>query len=167
MKEIKPEELTENPLKLIGHDWLLITAQKGNKVNTMTASWGGVGYLWNQNSAFIFVRQSRFTKEFIDSSSSFSLCFFNHTQYQKELAYLGTVSGRDEDKIKKSGLTVVHEDKVPYFKEARLVLICSKAAQIPIRENNLINKDIARKWYEDEDYHDMYVGKIQKVLLKE
>ena len=41
-KEIKPEELQKNPFQMIGKEWLLVTAEKDGKANTMTASWGGV-----------------------------------------------------------------------------------------------------------------------------
>ena len=53
MTEIKPENLTDNPFKLIDKDWLLITAEKDGKVNTMTASWGGLGILWNKKVATV------------------------------------------------------------------------------------------------------------------
>ncbi|MBO5116601.1 MAG: hypothetical protein J6C25_03750 [Treponema sp.] len=56
MKEINIEELQENPFKMIGKDWLLITAQKDGKANTMTASWGGLGVIWGKIlQLFIFV----------------------------------------------------------------------------------------------------------------
>lgn len=45
---IKPEELQKNPFTMIGKEWLLITAEKDGKANTMTASWGGVGVLWGK-----------------------------------------------------------------------------------------------------------------------
>ena len=66
MKQIKPEELTRNPFQMIGKDWLLITTKKGDKVNTMTASWGGIGWLWNKPVAFVFIRPERFTHGFIE-----------------------------------------------------------------------------------------------------
>ena len=47
-KEIKPEELTKNPFHMIGKEWMLVTAEKDGKVNTMTASWGGVGIMWGK-----------------------------------------------------------------------------------------------------------------------
>ena len=61
-KEISPKELKDNPFVMIGTDWLLVTAAKGDKVNTMTASWGGVGILWNKPVAFVFIRPQRYTK---------------------------------------------------------------------------------------------------------
>ena len=45
MKSIKPEELDKNVFHMIGKEWLLVTAEKEGKVNTMTASWGGIGVL--------------------------------------------------------------------------------------------------------------------------
>lgn len=53
---IKPEELQKNPFTMIGKEWLLITAEKDGKANTMTASWGGVGVLWGKNVATLYIR---------------------------------------------------------------------------------------------------------------
>lgn len=47
-KEINTDEFSFSPFKVIGKDWMLITAQKDNKVNTMTASWGGLGVMWGE-----------------------------------------------------------------------------------------------------------------------
>ena len=72
-REINPIDLKESTFRLIGHDWMLVTAANNSRVNTMTASWGGFGVLFNKNVAFIFVRPQRFTKEFVDGSDRFSL----------------------------------------------------------------------------------------------
>ena len=45
-REIPPSELSDNPFTLIGEDWMAVTAAAKGRVNTMTASWGGVGILW-------------------------------------------------------------------------------------------------------------------------
>ena len=37
-KEIKPIEITENPFKLIGNDWMLVTAEHEGKCNMMTTA---------------------------------------------------------------------------------------------------------------------------------
>ena len=65
-KEIKTTELQGNPFQMIGKDWMLVTAKHGDKVNTMTASWGGVGVLWGADVVYLFIRKTRYTKEFID-----------------------------------------------------------------------------------------------------
>lgn len=169
-KEIKTTELQGNPFQMIGKDWMLVTAKYGDKVNTMTASWGGVGVLWGADVVYLFIRKTRYTKEFIDASDSFSLTFYDENQ-RKNLSYLGTVSGRDEDKIAKVGYHVELDNDIPYFAEAKTVLLCKKMSKHPITMEGLIDPEIFPKWYtgeaNGENYHDMYVGKIEKVLVAE
>ncbi len=40
-RAIDPEQLPDNPFRLIGKEWMLITAGTSEKLNMMTASWGG------------------------------------------------------------------------------------------------------------------------------
>lgn len=151
-----------NAFDKIGKQWMLITAKDGDKVNTMTASWGGFGVLWGKNVAYIFVRQSRYTKEFIDKSDTLSLGFFAEDK-KAVLGYMGKVSGRDEDKIGKTGLTVKLIDDIPVFEEAEETLLCKKLFAGPISPENFIDKDIDVKWYADKDYHTMYVVEIMGI----
>lgn len=163
MKEIKYELFEENVFNMIGKDWLLITAEKDGKVNTMTASWGGAGIMWNKKVAYIFVRPQRYTKEFIDASDKLSLSVLPYS-FRKDLSYLGTVSGRDEDKISKTNLTLKNYDGVPGFEEARLTLVCKKLFAQQLTEDSFIEKGIIDQWYPQKDYHIMYVVEIQKIL---
>lgn len=163
MREIKPEELQKNPFHMIGREWLLVTAKKDGKANTMTASWGGVGIMWNKPVAYIFLRPQRYTKEFVDQSDTFSLSVLGE-EYRKTLTYLGTVSGRDEDKIEKSGLHVIHDGETPYFEEANAVLICRKLYAQSYDPACFIDKSLDEKNYPDKDYHVMYIAEIEKVL---
>ena len=168
--KINPTDITDNSFKLIGNDWMLITAagkdNNGNeKTNTMTASWGGLGIMWGTSVAYVVIRESRYTKEFVDNSDSFSLTFFDES-FRAKLGYLGKVSGRDEDKIKESGLTVATIDNTPYFEEAKLVLRCEKLFATPMNKEAFINASIINKWYEGGDYHTLYVAKITDVLSK-
>nr|WP_320026246.1 flavin reductase [uncultured Acetobacterium sp.] len=165
-KTIKADNFDVSPFRLIGKEWMLITAEKDGKINSMTASWGGMGVLWNKNVAYIVIRKSRFTKEFVDGSDHFSLTFFDHKEHQKILNYMGTVSGRDEDKIKASGLTVAHQEGIPYFKEAETVMLCRKLCRQPIDPGNFIDGSIDELWYADKDYHDLYIGEIIEILKK-
>lgn len=110
---IQPEQLERSPFQMIGKDWMLITAEKEGKVNTMTASWGGMGVLWRRNVVFVFVRHSRHTYGFLEAADGFS-CTFYPEQYRQALSYCGTVSGRDEDKIAHCGFTVDRSYHVRY-----------------------------------------------------
>ncbi|WP_213818842.1 flavin reductase family protein [Garciella nitratireducens] len=163
--ELDPKQLQKNPFQLIGEDWMLVTAQKDGKANTMTASWGGVGILWGKNIAFIVLRPQRYTKTFVDHSQKFSLSFFDD-KYKKILSYLGSVSGREEDKIAKSNLTLIHENNIPYFEEAKMSIFCKKLYVQEFQPECILDKEIDEKWYPDKDYHTMYVGEITKILIK-
>lgn len=166
MKELRAEEFNKNPFQLIGREWMLVTAKKGDKINTMTASWGGLGIMWDKKVAFIVIRPSRYTKEFIDSADTLSLTFYEK-EYKKQLAYLGSVSGRDEDKITKSNLTVQYEGETPYFKEASIAVICKKLFHQEFSSESFVEAGLEDKFYPGKDYHTMYIAEIEKILVSE
>lgn len=165
-KEIKPEEIKDNPFKLIGKDWMLVTAGNKDKCNTMTASWGAVGIMWGKPSVTCYIRQSRYTKEFLDREDHFTISIFDE-EYRKALSLCGSVSGRDKDKIKEAGLTVCEAGESVAFEEARLIIVCKKEYAQYMGHENFINKENDERWYGDKDYHTMYIGSIEKVLVKE
>jgi len=165
-KEIQPQEFVYSPFKLIGEEWMLITAEKDGKANTMTASWGGLGVMWGKNVAYIAIRPQRYTKEFIDNSDTFSLTFFDDS-FKRALGYLGATSGRDEDKIAKSNLTVRHTDGVPYFAEAKIAILCNKLYAQEYKPELFVAQEINEKCYPDADHHTLYIAEITKILVKE
>ena len=166
MKEISVQELSFNPMTLIGNGWMLITAGTENRgYNTMTASWGHLGHLWNKHTSVCYVRPQRYTKEFVDREALYTLCFF--PSYKKELSYLGSKSGRDEDKVAAVGLTPVFGEGYTYFAEANLVLVCRKLYRAPLTEAGFVDKDVLEKNYPQRDLHEMYVGEIVKALVVE
>lgn len=169
MKEVNYKDLNINPFNLIGGEWMLVTA--GNEqdgCNTMTASWGGLGCLWGHNDpvATIYIRPSRYTKTFIDKEDRFTLCVMDKS-FKKQMAYLGSVSGRDEDKIANAGLTPVYTDNTTYFAEAKLVLICKKLYAQELTESGFFYPETIEQSYPLRDYHTMYIGKIEKVLVRD
>lgn len=164
--EIIPQDITDNPFKAIGRDWMLITAGNLNSYNTMTASWGGLGVLWGKNVAFCVIRPTRHTYGFIEKADTFTLSFFDD-EFKKALSFCGSHSGRDIDKAKETGLTAAETDNGSvYFSEARLVLECRKLYFDDIDPENFIDPNINAANYSEKDYHRMYVGEIVKVLSK-
>lgn len=159
------EQTEVNPFKMIGKDWMLVTAGNEEKANTMTASWGGVGVMWGKNVAYVFIRESRFTKEFVDKEGSFSLSF-PEEKFRKEMKFLGTVSGRDEDKIKEAGVHVGYYNGVPYIDEGSMIMICRVMSRTPIRKEEFLDDAIDKAWYESGDYHDMYIAEITDILAR-
>lgn len=161
-----PIDLLEmNPFNKIGKEWALVTAGSKKKCNTMTVSWGGVGVIWNKNVVYVFVRDSRYTKEFMDNGEFFSLSFFDE-KYRPALSYCGANSGRNEDKFEKAGLTPAFRHSIPYPDEANLVMLCRKMAAVPMPEKVLNDKSIIDKFYKDGDMHTMYVGEIIEAMAR-
>ena len=165
LEERNPGELKKNVFSMIGRDWMLIAAEKDGRVNAMTASWGGLGVLWGSDVAYIFVRQSRLTKEFIDASDTFSLNFLDPARFRDVQKYMGTVSGRDEDKVAKSGLQVQRAEQTPDFGESDTVLLCRKAGAFELGPDGIGEED-RKRWYADGDLHTMYVGRIVKLMTR-
>jgi flavin reductase (DIM6/NTAB) family NADH-FMN oxidoreductase RutF len=162
-KKINPEAITGNIVKMIGHEWMLVTAGNPGNFNTMTAAWGGLGYLWNEPLAIIFIRPQRYTYEFTEKHDFFSLCFFQR-EHSNILKFCGTRSGRDTDKVAATGLTpVASEAGTVYFEEAKLVIECRKVYYHDINPSNFLD-DRIKKIYPGQDYHRMYFGFIINCL---
>lgn len=169
LRPISPEEL-ENICRLIGKDWMLITAGGKDKsgketVNTMTASWGGMGVLWNKPVAFCFIRPQRYTFELTEQSDRLSLSFLSE-KYRPALRLCGTKSGRDTDKFAEAGLTPAREGDTPYVAEARLVLLCRKLYADDLRESAFLDRSLLSN-YKDGDFHRVYVVEIEQAFIKD
>lgn len=164
-KQIDINKLSLNPFKTIGKDWLLISALKENKVNTMTASWGGIGVIWNKNVVTVYIRPQRYTREFIDESERFTLTFFNG--YKKELGVLGSKSGRDSNKISEVGFDIEFLEEQPTFKQGSMSFICKKLYQGKIDPEGFIDLSLDGRNYPDKDYHYIYIGEIESAYLNE
>lgn len=170
MKEIDVSQLSINPMTMIAKEWMLLTAgTKESGYNTMTCSWGHLGSIWGHGggcpTAICYVRPQRYTKEFIDREEYYTLTFF--PGYKKELAYLGSHSGRDGDKIAAAGLTPVFGEGYTYFEEAKLVLVCKKLYRAPLIEEGFLHQEVVEQNYPQRDFHDMYIGEIVKILVEE
>lgn len=167
MKKIDVKELQRNPFQMIGDEWMLITAKKEDKVNTMTASWGGVGIMWGKTVATAYIRPQRYTKEFVDASETFTLSFFAGEQKQA-MGYLGRVSGRDvPNKIEEANLHVTEANGYPTFEEATLTLVCKKLYVQEMKEECFLGTEEIERWYPAKDYHTMYMAEIVEAYVSE
>ena len=163
--EMDWKELSFNPFTKISKQWMLVTAGSEEKSNTMTASWGGVGFIWNKPVSFIFIRPQRYTKEFLDREAGYSLCFFDES-HRAALNYGGSHSGRDGDKAKACQLTTAFCDGIPYYEEAELVLLCKKLYHQDMAAESFADPALLKQNYPGNDLHTAYIGEIVKVLGK-
>jgi len=162
--EINPKDLQENAIKLIGLDWMLVTAGKATNYNMMTASWGGLGMLWHKPVCFIFIRPSRYTYQFLENNQFFSLTFFEE-EYRSVLNFCGSKSGREANKMKEVLLTPVELEETVYFTEARLALLCKKLYYHDLQAENFLH-DLTEQFYKKGNFHRMYIGEIVHCLVR-
>ena len=165
-KQIKPQEIEGNAVKMFSEDWMLLSAGKEGDMNMMTIAWGGLGELWSKPVVTVYVSTSRYTYKYMEENEYFTVTSFPE-EYREKLQYLGTVSGRDENKVKGSGLTTEFTELGnPIYKEATLAIECKKIythqfdkSQIPLEQ---------REWYDSSNtgIHVMYVGEIVNVWSK-
>ena len=157
---VDPKEINENTIQLFGDKWTLITAGDSSSFNTMTASWGTMGFLWNHPVVFIFIRPQRYTFEFTERAEEFTLSFFKE-EYREALQICGTVSGRDVNKVEKAGITphFTPSGNVA-FEEAYLILECKKLYADFLDPKAFLDITIAPKIYPGDDFHKMYVAEI-------
>ena len=160
--------MKENVWDLIGKQWMLITAGDENGFNTMTASWGGIGWLWNKPVAFIFIRPERYTHQFVEKSEYVTLSFLPE-ENRKALQICGTVSGRDTNKVADANLTPAFiSSGVVGFAQSRLTLVCKKLFKTSMTEDCFIDKDVLKRWYNDQpggSLHDVYVVEINEAYI--
>jgi len=164
-KQINPCHIKDNIFNLIANDWMLITAGSIDSFNTMTASWGTMGELWNKKISICFIRPTRHTYGFMELAEYFTLSFFDK-KYREALKYCGTKSGRDVDKIAHTGLTPVEgESGAVFFDEARLVMECRKIYIHDLNPKDFLDANIEKE-YPEKDYHRMYIGEIKRCIYK-
>ena len=172
LTKVNVKHLTDNVFKLLDNDWMLVTAGTMESFNTMTASWGCFGILWNKPIAICFIRPQRYTLEFVDKADVFTLSFFSDN-YREALNFYGSHSGRKVDKMAHAGLTpLVSEKGSVYFSEARLVLECKKLYADSLHPDSFIKKSLITEIYPNNDFHHFFIGEISNcyssdILIKE
>lgn len=166
MKEKDIATFNENFFDLMEKDYGLLTAGTIDNFNAMTISWGAIGTLWRRNTFTVYVRPSRFTYHFLTKQDHFTISYFPKSFHDK-LTYLGTKSGRDEDKIKKCNLTpIAVKNNAVTYEEARLTFVCRKLYEADFLPDS-IPETVKNRFYLQKDYHRLFIGEIVQVLSSE
>lgn len=165
LREIRVEEIGNyvNPWSM-EDDNVIALATDGKETNGLTIGWAGFGILWNKPMATVYIHESRYSRHIFDEASYFSVCFMKPEDRDTAI-YFGRVSGRDEDKIKHCGKTMITEDTAPYFADSRVVLLCRIMGKSKFDADSC--DESVRNWYQRDGVHTQYYGEIVKVLVSE
>jgi len=160
------KSLRDNPVSLFADNWFVVTAGNDSAYNQMTISWGALGSLWNSPVATIYIRDTRYTYQFINRGKYFTLCAFDEA-YRDKVLFIGSHSGRNTDKLKETRLTPLKTVLGNiYYKEARLVIECEKIYSGDLLPENILDS-VGKNMYKDTDsLHRMFIGKILNVWEK-
>nr|WP_320036553.1 DUF4468 domain-containing protein [uncultured Bacteroides sp.] len=164
-KKIAPDKIPGNIIKMLSEDWMLITAGDKDKFNMMTASWGGLGFLYEKPVAFCFINPTRYTYQLMENKDTYTLTFYTEA-YRDALKYCGSKSGKDTDKVKGSGLTpITTPDGSKAFSQAWLIIECRKMVAQSLQAESISDKSLKENWT-GKQMHKMYIGEIINVWVK-
>ncbi|MGK0468055.1 flavin reductase family protein [Clostridium sp.] len=160
-------ENLEKGMSFLHTQGAFLTVKSGDKINTMTISWGSVGYEWNRPIFTVLVRKSRYTHDLIENSDDFTVSIPLSKDLKNELAVCGSKSGRDIDKFKECNLTLDDSKNVdtPIIGECELHYECEIVYKQDMNPQ-FMSKDMAESSYKDGNYHTVYYGEIVATYMK-
>lgn len=165
-RQVAADKIPGNIIKLL-NDATLITSGSGENVNVMAASWGGLGVFWEKPVSFCFLGAQRYSITTMDKGDTYTISFYTEA-YKDAIQYCGSTTGRNEDKIKGSGLTPIKTPSgATAFAEAWMIFECKKIIAQPLSQDAIADKtsDAAKKW-NGKELHKMYIGEILNVWVK-
>ena len=169
-KKIDLFEYTGEILKGV-RSGVLVTSKAGDKVNSMTISWGMMGIEWGKPVFITVIREGRFTRELLEKNGEFTVNIPLDDSQKKILGFCGSKSGRDMDKIQELGLTLEEPEEitVPGIKELPLTLEC-RVIYNQKQDIAAMDKETVEKFYpqnvdssftgSNRDVHIAYYGEI-------
>ncbi|WP_321520115.1 DUF4468 domain-containing protein [uncultured Bacteroides sp.] len=164
-KQIAPNKIPGNIIKMLSEDWMLITAGNKDKFNMMTASWGGLGFLYEKPVTFCFINPTRYTYQLMENSDTYTLSFYTEA-YRDALKYCGSKSGKDTDKVKGSGLIpITTPTGSKAFSQAWLIIECRKMVAQSLQSESIADKSLKESWI-GKQMHKMFIGEIINVWVK-
>ena len=140
-----------------------LTVADGERVNTMTVSWGFIGFIWTKPHFITVVRPQRYTQELLEKADTFTISIPYGTM-QAELGICGSKSGREIDKAevvkfaKAQSVDGSIVDGCNMYYECRVTCVDQM--------DEAVLPPIIREKYYNDDYHMVYVGEIVNCYQK-
>ncbi len=152
---------TEKPFVHFDKDWALLTAGVPGDFNSMTIGWGALGTMWGKPAAFLVVRPSRYTLEFLKKHEEATLSWYDE-KYRKALGVFGSKSGRDVDKAAETGFTPTPVGKAVTYKEARETMVLRRLFMQQLDRSKFPEEVL--KWHpagtKDEEGHVLVIAEV-------
>ncbi len=163
MEERLEKELFRRQHELFNDRWALVTAGTPEDFNTMTISWGGLGTLWGRKLVCtVYIRPDRYTYGYMERNDLFTVSFYP-PECREDLQLLGTLSGRDGDKVAKTSLRPVpaEDGAAVTFDRAELTLVCRKLYSDDFDPERILCRD---PYAPGVKPHRIYIGEVIDIL---
>ena len=158
--------LTPEVFRVFGTQNALLTAGDRDVCNTMTIGWCQLGRLWSIPVCTVYVRPERYTYAFMESHDYFTVSVLPLSDRQTAQV-CGTKSGRDIDKIKECGLTLLRgAGDAPFFDEAEWVLVCRKLYAQDLDESCVLDERVLHHYGAKGGWHRAYTGEVVETYTK-
>ncbi|MDR0394876.1 MAG: flavin reductase [Tannerella sp.] len=169
-KSIEAKDIPEDVFTLVGSDFTVITAGTPSHYNSMVASWGGMGILFNKPATWCFLRSSRYTLELMRKEQTYTMSYFDEA-YKEDILLFGTKSGRDTDKMKESKLTSVQTPSGNMtYKEAKLIIECKLFEVTTVSPEDFYTEEgrdfVVEAYEETKNYHKIVFGEITGIWAR-
>ena len=138
-----------------------LTTMANGKTNTMTISWGQIGFMWGKPVFMTMIRESRYTYELLKDTDEFTVSVPKDDSFNKALGIAGSKSGRDTDKFALADLTLKDSKKVatPVIQGGGYTYECKILARVPVGKD-FLPPEILDSSYKDNDFHTFFYGEI-------
>lgn len=149
---------------LEGNGAFLIVENKKGRVNAMTIGWAQAGFIWGEPVLTVLVRPSRYTHSLLKEASHFSVCVPRNGELSKELAFCGSKTGRDYDKVRACGMKLKEgaAEGLRYLDGCALVYQCELRGTALLKREALGREEVDKYYPGAEGPHSMFFGKVIK-----
>nr|WP_297427803.1 flavin reductase [Clostridium sp.] len=136
-----------------------LTSGNQSKANTMTISWGSIGYMWRKPIFVILISDIRYTKEFIDIENTFTVSIPYNKNKAAALDICGHNSGRNINKEEAANIKFIPSKIV----SSPIVEGCNRYYECKVVFKQTVDSSKIDKetHYKDEEVeHTLYFGEI-------
>ena len=143
----------------------ILSAGTKDHYNSMAIEWGSLGVSWKMPIFTVYVKDQRYTYEFMQTTEIFTVSIINKKLFKKFAVY-GTKSGRDINKEEVAGTHIKFlDDGGITFEEAEEVFVCKMLAKAYIQEKDRSPTlkafyEKAKQYWKNMDPHAIFIGEI-------
>ena len=143
----------------------ILSAGTKDHYNSMAIEWGLIGVSWKMPIFTVFVKDERYTYEFMQTTKIFTVSIINKKIFKKFAVY-GTKSGRDINKEEVAGTHIKFLDNGGItFDEAEEVFVCKMLGKAYIKDEDEYPGlkafyEKQKKYFKTMNPHGLFIGEI-------